>query len=84
MNIKNLGRIAVLAATALCCVAAVSAKKDEKTRIAQNLNIFNSIYRELHTSYVDSLDSDKVIRYAICPSMASMAYLMRPLFGAVL
>ena len=72
MNIKNLGRIAVLAATALCCVAAVSAKKDEKTRIAQNLNIFNSIYRELHTSYVDSLDSDKVIRYAIDAMLGQM------------
>jgi len=72
MKIKNLARIAVAAAIALCCVAGVSAKKDEKTRIAQNLNIFNSIYRELHTSYVDSLDSDKVIRYAIDAMLGQM------------
>lgn len=72
MKIKNLGRMAALAAIALCCVAAVSAKKDEKTRVAQNLNIFNSIYRELHTSYVDTLDSDKVMRNAIDAMLGQM------------
>lgn len=72
MTIKQIGRIVAVAALALCCAAGVSAKKDEKTRIAQNLNIFNSIYRELHTSYVDSLDSDKVIRYAIDAMLGQM------------
>ncbi len=42
-----------------------SAKGSNKTQVAQNLNIFNAIYRELQMSYVDSLDSDKAIRNAI-------------------
>lgn len=72
MTIKHLGRISAIAAVALCCAAGVSAKNDEKTRIAQNLNVFNSIYRELHTAYVDSIDSDKVIRYAIDAMLGQM------------
>ncbi|MCM1452493.1 MAG: S41 family peptidase [Clostridium sp.] len=72
MNPKNLCRIAVLAAVSLCCASGILAKNDEKTRVAQNLNIFNSIYRELHTSYVDSIQSDKVIRYAIDAMLSQM------------
>lgn len=41
------------------------AKKGNKTQVAQNLNIFNSIYKELESWYVDTLDSDKNIRNAI-------------------
>ncbi len=41
------------------------AKGSNKTQVAQNLNIFNALYRELQMSYVDSLDSDKNIRNAI-------------------
>lgn len=41
------------------------AKGSNNTRVAQNLNIFNSIYKELQTSYVDSIDADKAIRNAI-------------------
>lgn len=72
MTIKHLGKIAAIAAVAACCAAGATAKNDEKTRIAQNLNIFNSIYRELHTSYVDSIESDKVIRNAIDAMLGQM------------
>lgn len=55
---------------ALCLIMAyglytASAKGSNKTQVAQNLNIFNALYRELQMSYVDSLDSDKNIRNAI-------------------
>lgn len=40
-------------------------KGSNSTRVGQNLNIFNSIYKELQTSYVDSIDADKAIRNAI-------------------
>lgn len=54
-------------AVALALVAApiALAKKGNKTQVAQNLNIFSAIYKELQTSYVDSLDSNKDIRNAI-------------------
>ncbi|MCD8387316.1 MAG: S41 family peptidase [Bacteroidales bacterium] len=54
-------------ALALAIVAApiALAKKGNKTQVAQNLNIFSAIYKELQTSYVDSLDSNKDIRNAI-------------------
>ncbi len=39
--------------------------RSNKTEIAQNLNIFNSIYKELQTNYVDSIDARQSIRDAI-------------------
>ncbi len=51
--------IAVLAATA------ISATRSDKADIARNLDIFNAIYKELQTNYVDSIDSDKAITTAI-------------------
>ena len=35
------------------------------TRIARNLDIFNSLFKELNTFYVDSLDIDKSMETAI-------------------
>ena len=61
---KKLSFIALLLALTVPFVIAAQ-KGSNKTRVNQNLAIFNSIYKELHTSYVDSLDSDKAIRNAI-------------------
>lgn len=36
-----------------------------KSAISRNLDIFNSIYRELQTNYVDSIDADKSMTTAI-------------------
>lgn len=47
------------------CLAAFAQARSNKTEIAQNLNIFNSIYKELQTNYVDSIDARKSIRNAI-------------------
>lgn len=54
----------------LCCAAAVAVSalaqaRSNKTEIAQNLNVFNSIYKELQTNYVDSIDAKQSIRNAI-------------------
>lgn len=56
---------ALLAATLLAAAPGIMAKSSNKTQVAQNLNIFNEIYKELHINYVDSLDADKNIRNAI-------------------
>lgn len=60
---KKLSILAVSLAVAVPLI--IWAKNDNKTRVNQNLTTFNAIYKELHTSYVDSLDSDKAIRNAI-------------------
>ena len=51
--------VVILAATA------ISATRSNKAEIARNLDIFNAIYKELQTNYVDSIDSEKAITTAI-------------------
>lgn len=45
-------------------IASLSAK-DNKKEIARNLNIFNSVYKAVNSSYVDTIDAQKAIRAAI-------------------
>ena len=64
---KTLQNIAV--AMALVAVAAPAAigelKQNDYASIIRNLDIFNSVYRELNTFYVDTLDAQKSIQTAI-------------------
>ena len=61
----------ILVATALCVALVIpSVLADEKkdnsgASIARNLDIFNSLYKELNTFYVDSIDAEKSIETAI-------------------
>ncbi len=55
--------LGAVAATVMAGAAAQAASN--KTEIKQNLNIFNSLYKELQTNYVDSIDATKSIRNAI-------------------
>ncbi|MBE6317460.1 MAG: S41 family peptidase [Bacteroidales bacterium] len=43
----------------------VAATRSDKSAIARNLNIFNSLYKELQINYVDSIDADKSMKTAI-------------------
>ena len=43
----------------------VAQTRSNKTEIAQNLNIFNAIYKELQTNYVDTINAATSIRNAI-------------------
>lgn len=54
--------IAVCAVTIFCSSAST---RSGKSAISRNLNIFNSIYKELQTNYVDTIDADKSMRTAI-------------------
>lgn len=63
---------ALLAAAMLAAAPGIMAKSSNKTQVAQNLNIFNGIYKELHLNYVDSLDADKTIRNAIDAMLGSI------------
>lgn len=52
----------IAAAVAATAAFTISAKKNE---IQQNLSIFNQLYKELNTFYVDSIDPEKSINTAI-------------------
>lgn len=39
--------------------------RSNKAEITRNLDIFNSLYKELQTNYVDSIDAEKSINTAI-------------------
>lgn len=54
----------VLAIAAPSVVAAVGGKGDEAAA-ARNLTVFNSLYKELLTRYVDTVDAEQSITTAI-------------------
>ncbi len=58
---------ALLAVAAVACAAsgASAQARSNKSDIAASLNVFNSLYKELQTNYVDSIDAKKTIRDAI-------------------
>lgn len=59
-------RILLLPAVAILSVSALFADtRSSKDAINRNLEIFSSVYKELQTSYVDSIDADKTMRTAI-------------------
>lgn len=58
--------VAIVAIVAPCLIgAATGNSKDNKSSIARNLLIFNSLYKELAMSYVDTINPDKNITTAI-------------------
>lgn len=50
---------------ALLAIAAGAATRSPKNDISRNLDIFNAVYKNLQTSYVDSIDATKSITTAI-------------------
>lgn len=62
---KRILAILLGAMTASMVAGAAAQAASNKTEIKQNLNIFNSLYKELQTNYVDSIDATKSIRNAI-------------------
>ncbi len=55
-----------LIAALLCGIsAACAATRSDKAQIARNLDIFTSLFKELQTFYVDSIDSEKAVTTAI-------------------
>ncbi|MDE6555677.1 MAG: PDZ domain-containing protein, partial [Duncaniella sp.] len=55
----------IAAAVAGLALLAGAATRSPKTQIARNLDIFNTVYKELQTFYVDSIDAEKSIATAI-------------------
>ena len=55
----------IAAAAAGLALMAGAATRSPKTQIARNLDIFNTVYKEIQTFYVDSIDAEKSITTAI-------------------
>ena len=65
-NYQNMKKITLFAsAIILLSIFASAATRSKKSEIARNLDIFNTIYKELQTFYVDSIDAEKSINTAI-------------------
>lgn len=60
-----LGRCLVGTAIAAAGFSALAATRSNKAEITRNLDIFNALYKELQTNYVDSIDATKSINTAI-------------------
>lgn len=59
-------KLTLLAAAFMAIVILASAAtRSKKTDISRNLDVFNSLYKELQTFYVDSIDAEKSINTAI-------------------
>lgn len=57
--------LGLAAAAVTVCLVASAAVRSDKADISRNLDIFNSLYKELQTFYVDSIDADASINTAI-------------------
>lgn len=55
----------ILAAAATVAIVAGAETRSPKKDISRNLDIFTAVYKNLYTSYVDSIDADKSINTAI-------------------
>ena len=60
---KLLLAIIVIAAGASMAVGA--ADRSNKTRVARDLSVFNALVKELQLNYVDTINSEKLMRTAI-------------------
>lgn len=60
-----LSRLAVVATIVVVAMSTIAATRSNKGEIARNLDIFNALYKELQTNYVDSIDAEKSINIAI-------------------
>ncbi len=58
-------KILLYIALAAACAVAGAQSRSNKTDLARNLTIFNSLVKELETNYVDTVDPDMLIRTAI-------------------
>lgn len=60
---KKLLQIVAIAIAATICAAAGTRSK--KNSISRNLDIFSSVFKEMQTFYVDTIDADKAVATAI-------------------
>ena len=57
---------------AIAAVGATGANRSSKRDVSSNLDVFNSIVKELQTFYVDSIDAEKSVTTAIDAMLAGL------------
>lgn len=62
---NSLRKFIFLVLTTLVGSSFIASSKNDKAAITRNLDIFNSVYKELQVFYVDSIDAEKSINTAI-------------------
>lgn len=62
---NNLRKFIFLVLITLVGSTFIASSKNDKAAITRNLDIFNSVYKELQVFYVDSIDAEKSINTAI-------------------
>lgn len=65
-------RIAIILTVALAVVSTNAATRSSKKEITRSIDIFTSIFKQLQTSYVDSIDAAKSINTAINAMLADI------------
>ncbi len=63
--INNLKKLFFITAIILVGGVFMASSKNDKAEISRNLDIFNSLYKDLQVFYVDSIDAEKSITTAI-------------------
>lgn len=62
---NGMKKLLIYITAAAVCIAAMAQARSNKTDLARNLTIFNSLVKELETNYVDTIDPASLIRTAI-------------------
>ena len=69
---KKILTVILLAATALSLSAQEKNEQDHQFSVAKNLEVFNTIYKQLELMYVDTLDADEVVGNGIKAMLRSL------------
>ena len=69
---KEMKRTFFILAALVSMMSANAQNSDHNFSVAKNLDIFNSLYRQLDVFYVDTLNSDEMIRIGIDAMLESL------------
>ena len=79
-NCNNMKKILIAIASCLAIMtlgAKTSTTRSSKADISRNLQIFNAIYKELQTNYVDTIDADATMQTAIRAMLSTIILRVR-------
>lgn len=68
----NMKRIAFLSLFFLCAATLFAQDKEHQYKVAKNLDVFNTIYKNLDLMYVDTLNADEVVGTGIEAMLSSL------------
>lgn len=72
INITAMKKTVMILFVAAMAVTAMAQDRDHNFKIAKNLDVFNAIYKNLDMMYVDTIDADEVVGYAIRAMLNSL------------